>query len=47
VDDTAPRTPRTFVAINTGDEAPRFDWYLGTVDIEGVVWHVFEERPRG
>jgi len=48
VDPNAPMEERTFHVINTGRALPRVDYedgivYMGTVQINEVVWHVFEE----
>jgi len=48
VDENAPVKERTFHLVGTGWELPKTDYedgivYLGTVQLGGFVWHVFEE----
>lgn len=45
VDPAAETTPRTLHMSGTGDLIPDGLIHLGTVQMNGYVWHYFEERP--
>jgi len=36
---------RTFRIVGTGNEVPEQCKYVGTVQQEPFVWHIYEERP--
>jgi hypothetical protein len=42
VDDTAPREPRQFVIVGTGDNAAGVGRHVGTWQQAGYVFHLFE-----
>jgi len=48
INPTAPREVRNIFVVATGHKFVNLDNYIGTFQLEGVVWHVFEQdAPHG
>ena len=49
VDDSEPPVRRRFLSVNTGtpvqDQVTK-QWYLDTVTVDDIVWHIFELPTR-
>ena len=45
VEETNDKVERKFITLGTGHEAPEFTGaHIGTIQLDGLVWHLYESR---